>query len=248
VTVKHTFDYVKQSFEQDGYTLLTDSYINGDQKLQYLCKNGHKHSMIFYNWRSGYRCPTCFNDSRKLDMATIRKSLLSEGYVLLTTNYVNNKQKLDCICNKGHRCTISWALWSSGKRRCRICGYENVSLKQMGPGNHNWLGGVSYEPYCEIWQDKDYKRSILKRDGDTCQRCGITNMLSLLIHGKRLTVHHIDYDKKNCHPTNLITLCNSCNPKSNYNRDLHSRTYRDIIKVYSSKLRKEFYNKVKRVQ
>ncbi len=31
-------------------------------------------------------------------------------------------------------------------------------------------------------------------------------------------VHHIDYDKKNCDPTNLITLCFSCHGKTNYNR------------------------------
>jgi hypothetical protein len=27
-----------------------------------------------------------------------------------------------------------------------------------------------------------------------------------------------DYDKKNCDPKNLITLCNSCHSKTNFNR------------------------------
>lgn len=34
-----------------------------------------------------------------------------------------------------------------------------------------------------------------------------------------LTVHHIDYDKYNCNEQNLITLCRSCHPKTNFNRD-----------------------------
>jgi len=37
--------------------------------------------------------------------------------------------------------------------------------------------------------------------------------------GQPLTIHHIDYDKRNCDDGNLITLCHSCNPRANSNRD-----------------------------
>lgn len=32
-------------------------------------------------------------------------------------------------------------------------------------------------------------------------------------------VHHIDYNKLNCNPNNLITLCKSCHMKTNFNRE-----------------------------
>jgi hypothetical protein len=30
--------------------------------------------------------------------------------------------------------------------------------------------------------------------------------------------NHIDYNKKNCNPNNLISLCNSCHSKTNFDR------------------------------
>ena len=34
----------------------------------------------------------------------------------------------------------------------------------------------------------------------------------------KLKRNHINYDKQNCNPKNLITLCHSCNSKVNKNR------------------------------
>jgi 5-methylcytosine-specific restriction endonuclease McrA len=36
---------------------------------------------------------------------------------------------------------------------------------------------------------------------------------------RQLDVHHIDYDKDNLSPNNLITLCRRCHVKTNNNRD-----------------------------
>jgi hypothetical protein len=83
----------------------------------------------------------------------------------------------------------------------------------FGNNNYNWKGGISFEHYCEIWKDKDYKRSIFERDEYECKNPGCWK------NSKKLTVHHIDYNKKNCHPNNLLTLCNSCNARANTNRD-----------------------------
>ena len=35
----------------------------------------------------------------------------------------------------------------------------------------------------------------------------------------KLKRNHIDYDKRNNDPKNLITLCHSCHSKTNYNRN-----------------------------
>ncbi|TXH47080.1 MAG: HNH endonuclease, partial [Desulfurellales bacterium] len=48
--------------------------------------------------------------------------------------------------------------------------------------------------------------------------------------GKRkLQVHHIDYDKKNSHPDNLIALCHSCHMKTNFNRSYWKQKCQVII-------------------
>jgi len=78
--------------------------------------------------------------------------------------------------------------------------------------NPMWKGGLSFDPYTTEWTNK--LRSIIrKRDDYTCQTCGE--------HQERvlLDVHHIDYNKKNCNPENLISLCKACHSKTNQNRD-----------------------------
>ena len=54
--------------------------------------------------------------------------------------------------------------------------------------------------------NKQLKEQIKQRDGYRCQWCQSE---------KDLTVHHVDYDKRNCHPNNLLTLCRSCNTRAN---------------------------------
>ena len=36
---------------------------------------------------------------------------------------------------------------------------------------------------------------------------------------KKLSIHHIDYNKENNEITNLTSLCNSCHSKTNHDRD-----------------------------
>ena len=78
-----------------------------------------------------------------------------------------------------------------------------------GEKNHSWRGGISSEPYNFGW--KQTSKTILKRDNYTCQmpNCGNPGTIT----------HHIDYNKKNDEPPNLITLCRSCHSKTNHSRD-----------------------------
>jgi len=79
--------------------------------------------------------------------------------------------------------------------------------------NHpRWRGGISFEPYSLDWT-QTLKRSIRERDKYTCQLC------SKQQENRAFDVHHIDYDKKNCDPENLILLCHSCHTKTNTKRN-----------------------------
>lgn len=46
----------------------------------------------------------------------------------------------------------------------------------------------------------------------SCAVCGIRE------NGKKLSLHHIDYDPGNNDPSNLIPLCGSCHSKTKGNR------------------------------
>jgi hypothetical protein len=99
----------------------------------------------------------------------------------------------------------------------------------VGDKHWNWKGGIACEPYCDVWLDKEYKQSIRDRDKNQCKNCGITRHISFKVYGLDLHIHHIDYNKKNCHPSNLITLCRSCNSRANYNRQENTEMYQQII-------------------
>lgn len=101
----------------------------------------------------------------------------------------------------------------SNSRKGQLCGSDNP----------NWKGGVSCEPYCFEWSFEEFKDYIKERDGNRCLNpdCWKTS--------NKLCVHHINYNKKDCEPNNLITLCNSCNSKANKDRGWHKFWYKAII-------------------
>lgn len=95
-------------------------------------------------------------------------------------------------------------------KEMRIRGSE----AKKGSKNPAWRGGTSFEPY-GLEFNEDLKEVIRNRDRRKCQLCEKTE----LENKKKLTVHHIDYDKKNNNPNNLIALCGSCHQKTNFNRN-----------------------------
>jgi len=90
--------------------------------------------------------------------------------------------------------------------------------------NPNWRGGISFEPYTPEF-NRQLKELIRQRDGYKCQLCGMPEIENI----ERLSIHHIDYIKKNCLPDNLIALCRSCNGKVNSNRDYWTEYFKEKI-------------------
>lgn len=96
---------------------------------------------------------------------------------------------------------------------------KKLSDTSRGKKCNFWVDGRSYEEnsYPQGWVD-DLRDSIRKRDNYICQMCGIHQDELDFGQVKKLDIHHIDYDKYNLNPTNLISLCRSCHTKTNYNR------------------------------
>ncbi len=86
----------------------------------------------------------------------------------------------------------------------RFCGR---SCSMTGDNNPQWVGGHT-KIYGAEWT-RGLRKSIRGRDNYKCQICGCEG----------IDVHHIDYDKFNNLPSNLITLCHSCHTKTNTERD-----------------------------
>ena len=114
---KLNIEFIRKEFEKEGYELLTEVYENKYTRLDYVCSRGHKHNTHWKLWNSSQkvRCPYCYGNA-KLKIEFIRAEFAKEDYILLTTVYEGNKQKLEHVCPNGHQRFITWNDWSQGKR------------------------------------------------------------------------------------------------------------------------------------
>jgi 5-methylcytosine-specific restriction endonuclease McrA len=95
---------------------------------------------------------------------------------------------------------------------------EKLRLSRLGEKSHFWRGGGGYAKYGPEF-NRGLKRFIRERDQCLCQRCYLPE------NGKKHHVHHIDFNKKNNHPTNLILLCGSCHPQTTLGDRLYWEEY-----------------------
>lgn len=94
---------------------------------------------------------------------------------------------------------------------------EMMHIKRSGPNNPNWRGGIAYKPYCHKFNE-EFKEIVRNSFNRICFCCGKTEIAN---NGKRLSVHHIDYNKVSiCKYSSwaFVPLCNACHSKTNFNR------------------------------
>lgn len=105
-----------------------------------------------------------------------------------------------------------------GKPRPWQCGKNNpmYGRDRSGQKAPAWLGGKSFEPYCPKFNEKikERVRDIFAR---RCYLCAMTEKEN----GRKLDVHHVDYNKSqgcNGQEWGLIPLCLRCHIRTNHNR------------------------------
>jgi len=106
-----------------------------------------------------------------------------------------------------------------------------ASAKKQGVSIKEWKNFISFEPY-GIEFNKELKEQVRIRDNNTCQECG--KHQEKFKH--KLSIHHIDYDKRNNSKLNLISLCKKCHMKTNGNRKHWKRYFQ--MQMFT----KEFFN------
>ena len=143
-----------------------------------------------------------------------------------------NREKISAAL-KGKKLTesvkkkISLALQGKNNPRHSEKTKQKISLaaqKRTGKNAGNWLGGISKLPYAFDF-NKELKILIRKRDKRTCQLCHKRKRANY-----DLPIHHIDYNKQNSAPKNLITLCRSCNSRVNANRKTWTKIFKQKLK------------------
>jgi hypothetical protein len=188
------------------------NYKHGDTLIVHYCSCGNKISYTTYKYGK--------NKRRKCYLNQIRR----EYYCIDCGKQLSKRGCKRCYsCNtKGKRNPMYGKLGYNFGRKFAKSTIDKMRLakkdKYFGKENPNWHNGISKLPYSIKFTEK-LKESIRKRDENKCQLCNISNKKHKLLTTLSLSIHHIDYNKQNCAPNNLISLCNKCNAHVNSNRD-----------------------------
>jgi len=139
----------------------------------------------------------------------------------------NAKRCLDCVkhyLSKTFR-GINHPGWLGGPFNCINCGKKLTQRK----GNPSYIHGQGRKNY-SIEFRPSLKQKIRKRDNFKCQCCGLLEVKNKRgIKHINLSIHHIDYNKENCKKKNLISVCQVCNSKVNFNRDYWYAYFRYLL-------------------
>jgi hypothetical protein len=197
------------------------NFIDGSSIIQHYCIDcGTKVSLTSYY--GNCRCKSC---ARKHQYATRPETHPMKGKTgKLNPNYKEIKtisKKYYCIdCKEevaDYRC-----------QRCQSCA---AKYRLKDPKNHpSFIDGRSFEKYPAEFNEI-LRNKIRQRDNYTCQNCSMTEEEHLIVYGRTLHVHHIDYNRKNCKENNLIALCQGCNLRANSNRSYWQELYNNKIEV-----------------
>lgn len=126
--IKHSYDEVKNIFESNGYKLLSDEYVNKDEKLEIMCPDGHIYFTSLNVFKRGFRCPQC-SGKAKHTLEFIREYLNKYGYELLSTEYINANTSISMKCPEGHVFKMRFGEFKNNNRRCPVCSSSSGALE-----------------------------------------------------------------------------------------------------------------------
>jgi len=147
---------------------ISNEYINAKTKLNWRCAQGHEWEATPNSIQKGSWCPVC---SRTRAGATQRSSIedartlaAQKGGKCLSSEYINNSQKLSWMCAEGHEWDASLASIKKGswcsvcsqgvsERVCRVI-LENGFGKLFPKARPEWLinergNAMELDGYCE---------------------------------------------------------------------------------------------------
>lgn len=160
-TEKHTFDSVKQYFEDNGCELLETEYINNMTKMNYKCSCGNLSKIIFSKFQQGQRCSKC-GGTKKLTYEYVKQYFEEQNCKLLETEYINAHTKMKYICICGNESEISFSSFKRG-HRCKKCGHKKKVKNNEGKTRKHTLEYIKkyFEKNgCELLETEYINNSI----------------------------------------------------------------------------------------
>jgi 5-methylcytosine-specific restriction endonuclease McrA len=203
-----------------GLTKLSE-YIGAKTPVKSQCKKGHYISMCLSDYRQSLLagatgCRICSyavaQQYRKPLLSDLKLEFEKRGWRLLATEYINAKQKLECVCDKGHYAFINWDNFKQGKG-CWECRNISMSLARLGKKHHNYRHDITDEERANRYGRahnfyKHWSSEVKKMFEFKCAVCASSS---------NIESHHIwsytIYKRLRANIYNGTCLCEKCHDK-----------------------------------
>ncbi len=208
---------VLKAFIKHGWVLVETNYINNSTPMKCICPNNHETTKTWNNFSKDRGCKYCANRN-KVDINKAKILFNKYNWKVLSKECVDGRDKLECICDKGHALSMCYNQFQQGNR-CKKC----YDLRRKGKTHYNYKGGISgknialYNTYAQLLTpyQKVYKSVLVLNKKEievlqvNCHYCtkkftpklkDIQSRLEV-INGKRKGAAHLycsDQCKKDC--------------------------------------------------
>lgn len=116
-------------FEERGYVLLSEEYVDAKTRLEYICPEHEEFGsqyITYNNLKQGYGCRYCgikrMADKRKLPFEKVREIFNRHDMILLDQDYQNANTPLQYICRHHKEFGIQYmSLANAYKQHCPYC-------------------------------------------------------------------------------------------------------------------------------
>lgn len=162
---KYTFNQVKEIFDQNNCELLSNEYTKNTNILQFKCKCGIQNEMMFKKYLVQLCCNECHKQTLsrrfKYTYKEVKETFEKSGCQLLSTEYINQLQELEYICECKNVAKIMFKQFIKGYRctNCAIQKRKETNLKRYG----NEVS-MNSEELKELWVHKVKNRSKEERE------------------------------------------------------------------------------------
>ena len=121
---------------------------------------------------------------------------------------------------------ITWGDKISATKRAKSIPYPKCEVCGKILSKRNYIRCVKHNSdECKLKKSLSHKGKTTWNKGKKCPETSESNIrerdnyICQICSQYGNYVHHIDYNKTNCNPNNLITLCIKCHSKTNFNRE-----------------------------
>ena len=166
-----TMDFVKGFFTEMHCKLLSPTFNNDKDKLNFICSCGKEDTITFGAFKRGLRCKTCSNNKSSRNLPyTIEFIDYYFTYLdmkLLSNIYVNSQTELKYVCTCGNVAFTNFARITMG-HRCEKCAIS----RRSGEKNHMYDEGQT--PLVIHLRDRigQWKRDSMKLSNYKCTITG----------------------------------------------------------------------------